>query len=253
MVLFDSIKGANVLITGGSKGIGKTTATYFTQLGANVAVVARNPETLSETVDDLKKVNNDTIGIQGDVSSIEDIKRIVEETESKLGDIDVLVNCAGVNIPKPVLEVTEEDWDTIHNINLKGAFFLSQAVANRMKNRNRGKIINLSSQMGHVGYYDRGAYCASKGGLELANKVLALELAPCNIQVNTVCPTFIETPLTEGYFKDEKFKEAVLNKIPLGRLGETKDVVGAILYLASDLSNLVTGTALKVDGGWTAW
>src|SRR5699024_9021362 len=133
------------------------------------------------------------------------------------------------------------------DINLKGTFFLSQEVAKIMIKQSSGKIINLSSQMGHVGYYDRSVYCASKGGLELASKVLALELAPYNIQVNTVCPTFIKTPFTEDYFKDEDFKQAVLHKIPLNRLGETEDVVGAILYLASDLSNLVTGIALKVD------
>nr|WP_100397978.1 SDR family NAD(P)-dependent oxidoreductase [Bacillus sp. FJAT-44742] len=249
----EQLKNKRVMVTGGSKGIGKSVASTFVELGAKVAVVARNERDLEDTVRELNSSGEgQAIGIRGDVSSISDIKKIMSRMDEEFRGIDVLVNSAGINNPKSVLEITEEDWDQIIDINLKGAFFLSQEAGKRMFEQKRGKIINLSSQMGHVGYYGRAAYCASKGGLELLNKVLAVELAP-HVLVNTVAPTFIETPLTKDYFEDESFKKEVERNIPLNKIGKAEDVAGAILYLASDMSNLVTGTSLRVDGGWTAW
>lgn len=248
------MKDCSVLVTGGSKGIGYHSALAFAENGSKVAVLARDGKDIQEAVRLLRKTGNENIvGIQGDISNQEENKQILQKVVTAFGSVDVLVNSAGINRPKSTLEITEEDWDQILDINLKGAFFLSQEVCNQMVQQKSGKIINISSQMGHVGYYGRTAYCASKGGLELMTKAMAVELAEYNIQINTVAPTFIETSLTEEYFKDDYFKEKVINNIPLKKIGKPKDVVGAVLYLASDMSNLVTGTSLKVDGGWTAW
>jgi NAD(P)-dependent dehydrogenase (short-subunit alcohol dehydrogenase family) len=166
---------------------------------------------------------------------------------------DVLVNNAGTNRPKPITEVTEDDYDAVLDLNLRAAFFLAQAVARRLMAAQRpGSIINVSSQMGHVGAANRSIYCASKWALEGLTKAMAVELAPHGIRVNTLGPTFIETPLTRPFFEDAAFKASVLTKIKLGRIGQVEDLMGAILFLAGDASALMTGAALVVDGGWTA-
>ncbi|WP_018924888.1 SDR family NAD(P)-dependent oxidoreductase [Salsuginibacillus kocurii] len=251
-VKLDSLKGRRILLTGGTKGIGRDVCEKLAEAGAHIGVVARSKDDLEKMVNDLSSINTNIIPIEGNVADLKSISNMVTKMKDHFGGIDVLINSAGVNKPKPALEIEEEDWDQVIDINLKGAFFLAQRAGKVMKDQQFGKIINLSSQMGHVGYYGRAAYCASKGGLELLTKTLAVELAPY-VRVNTVAPTFIETPLTEGYFADEEFKKQITANIPLGYIGQPEDVTGAILYLASDLSNLVTGTSLKVDGGWTAW
>ncbi len=166
---------------------------------------------------------------------------------------DVLVNNAGTNRPKPFVDVTHDDFDAVMDLNLRAAFFVAQAVAQRLLAARRpGSIINISSQMGHVGAANRTIYCASKWALEGLTKAMAVELAPHGIRVNTIGPTFIETPLTRPFFEDAAFKASVLTKIKLGRLGQVEDLMGAILFLACDASALMTGSALVVDGGWTA-
>ncbi|MFM1885949.1 MAG: hypothetical protein RL026_1106, partial [Pseudomonadota bacterium] len=165
----------------------------------------------------------------------------------------VLVNNAGTNRPMPALEVTEADYDAVLDLNLKSAFFVAQACARRMvADGAAGALLHVSSQMGHVGGPRRTLYCASKWGLEGFSKALALDLAAHGIRSNTLAPTFIETPLTRPMFEDAAFRQAVLAKIKLGRLGRVEDLMGAILYLCSDAAALVTGTSLLVDGGWTA-
>ncbi|EKD60256.1 MAG: Short chain dehydrogenase, partial [uncultured bacterium] len=166
---------------------------------------------------------------------------------------DVFVNNAGTNRPKPLAEVTEDDFDAVLNLNLRAALFAAQAVTGRMlAEGRRGSVINMSSQMGHVGAANRTLYCASKWALEGFTKALAVELGPHGIRVNTICPTFIETPMTKAYFEDPAFRAQVLSKIKLGRLGHVDDVTGAAVFLASDASSLMTGSALMLDGGWTA-
>jgi NAD(P)-dependent dehydrogenase (short-subunit alcohol dehydrogenase family) len=249
-----SLSKRRILVTGATKGIGSDTAEKLAVQGANLAIVARSKDDLAETAAHLRTLHPSVkvLELQGDVSKLEDIKRIMGQVKQEYGGLDVLINSAGVNRPKPLMEIEEADWDHILDINLKGAFFLTQQAGAMMKKQGFGKVIHLSSQMGHVGYHGRTVYCASKSGLEGAVKALAVELAP-EVRVNTVAPTFIETPLTEDYFADESFKKEVTAHIPLGYIGKPEDVTGAILYLASDLSNLVTGSSLKVDGGWTAW
>jgi len=165
----------------------------------------------------------------------------------------VLVNNAGTNRPKPFVEVSEDDYDAVLDLNLKAAFFVAQAVAARMVEAGtKGSIVNLTSQMGHVGGARRSLYCASKWGLEGLSKAMALDLAPHGIRVNTIAPTFIETPLTKPFFEDRAFLDSVLARIKLGRLGQVEDLMGAVVFLAGDASALMTGSSLVVDGGWTA-
>ena len=166
---------------------------------------------------------------------------------------DILVNNAGTNRPYPFLDVTPEDFDAVMQVNLRAAFFVAQAVARPLVQAGQpGSIIHMSSQMGHVGGARRTIYCASKHAVEGLCKAMAIEFGPLGIRVNTICPTFIETPLTRPYFADATFRDDVLRKIKLGRLGQPEDLMGAVVFLASDASALMTGSALMVDGGWTA-
>jgi NAD(P)-dependent dehydrogenase (short-subunit alcohol dehydrogenase family) len=165
----------------------------------------------------------------------------------------VFVNNAGTNRPNPFTEVLVEDFDVVMNLNVRAAYFAAQSVARRMVAAGvRGSIINMSSQMGHVGGADRSLYCASKWAMEGFSKAMAIDLAPRGIRVNTLCPTFIETPMTKPFFENAAFRETVLAKIKLGRLGTVEDLMGAIVFLGSDASSLMTGSALVMDGGWTA-
>lgn len=245
------LQGKTALVTGAGKGIGRAIALALAENGARVAAAAR---TLADLESLQAEIGSDKCFITTcDVSSVADIRAMVEKVEAWAGKIDILVNSAGINIQANALDVTEEQWDKIMNTNLKGSFFCSQAVARTMVPHNGGKIINITSQMAFVGFYRRAAYCASKGGVSQFTKVLAVELAPHNINVNCVAPTFINTPLTEPMFKEKAFYDEVIRRIPLQRVGEVDDVVGAVLYLASDMANLVTGTSVVVDGGWIAW
>jgi 2-deoxy-D-gluconate 3-dehydrogenase len=187
------------------------------------------------------------------VTQIPTIAAVVEEVHHRFGRIDLLVNNAGINVPRLALDVTEEDWDRVLDVNLKGAFFTAQAVARKaLVPQGGGKVINIASQNGVIGFHHRAAYCSSKAGLVNLTRVLALEWAPYRITVNAVGPTFIDTPLTKPMFEDRAFRDEVLSRIPLGRIGRPEDVVGAVVYLASPSADLVTGHTLLVDGGWTA-
>jgi NAD(P)-dependent dehydrogenase (short-subunit alcohol dehydrogenase family) len=169
------------------------------------------------------------------------------------GPFDILVNNAGTNRPGPFLDATESDVDLLLALNLKAAFFVARAVARGLAGAGKaGSIIHVSSQMGHVGAANRTIYCATKHTLEGLAKAMAVELGPLGIRVNTVCPTFIETPMTRAWLHTPAFRDQVLGKIPLGRIGSVEDVMGAVVFLASDAAALVTGSALMVDGGWTA-
>ncbi|WKA53819.1 SDR family NAD(P)-dependent oxidoreductase [Planococcus shixiaomingii] len=249
---FTELAGKTVIVTGGSKGIGKDIALTFAKLGANVVISGRDQTRLEETLGELQKFNGNCIAVEGDLSDIQQVKRLINESASIFGTIDVLVNNAGVNIAKPAMEVTEEDWDTVLDLNLKSVFFASQAAAKYMLQQKSGRIINIASQMAFVGYIKRAAYCSSKGGLVQLTKALAVEWAKEGVRVNAVAPTFIETELTAKMFEDAEFKKDVENRILLDGLSQPRDISGAVLYLASDLANFVTGETIKVDGGWTA-
>lgn len=247
------LTGQTAIVTGASKGIGREIAMLLAESGANVALIARKKEELDEVARDIEKLGRKALPVSFDLMKTNEIEGIVDKIYGHFGSIDILINNAGINIPESVEEVSIENWDTLMNINLKSVFFMSKAVGKYMKDCNRGKIINMSSQMAFVGYYKRSAYSTSKGGITQMTKALAIEWASSNINVNAIAPTFIETPMTEIMFEDRDFKNEVLSRIPLGRLAKTEDLYGAVIYLASNASNMVTGQTLIVDGGWTVW
>jgi NAD(P)-dependent dehydrogenase (short-subunit alcohol dehydrogenase family) len=253
MTCFSEIKHKTVIVTGGSKGIGKDIALSFAKLGANVVIIGRGKQALELAHEELKKFGENHEAVAADVNDSKRVREIVNEVVRKFGTVDILVNNAGTNIPKPAIDVTEEDWDQTIDTNLKSAFFLSQAVGkNLIEHGKTGRIVNIASQMGFVGYVDRAAYCSSKGGLVQLTKALAVEWAKYGINVNAVAPTFVETDFTSHMFEDTDFKKDVESRILLGKLPKPNDISGAVLYLASELSKFVTGETIKVDGGWTA-
>ena len=211
--------------------------------------MARSRSELEETACEVRATGQNVQTIVCDVTD----SRQVEEAVDFLEQIDILVNNAGTNVPEPFLEVSEENLDKMLAVNVKGVFLVSQAAARRMVERGEsGSIINISSQMGHVGASRRTVYCATKHAVEGLTKAMAVELASHNVRVNSVAPTFVETPMTKPFLEDQTFKEDTLSRIPLGRLGRVEDVTGAVVFLASPAAGLITGASLLVDGGWTA-
>ena len=249
---FSDLKGKSVLITGGSKGIGRSMALAFAGNGSDVMIVGRDEKALAEVKAEMNRFNSKCDYIRADLSRMDEVRVVADLTAERFGKIDVLVNNAGINIAKPAFEVTEEDWDRVLDLNLKTVFFLSQAVAGHMARTGGGKIINIASQMAFVGYYNRAAYCSSKGGLVQLTKALAVEWAGHRINVNAVAPTFVETEMTSKMLEDRAFREEVNSRILFGRPAKPDDMNGAVLFLASSLSDYVTGDTIKVDGGWTA-
>ncbi|MDW0116214.1 glucose 1-dehydrogenase [Sporosarcina thermotolerans] len=247
------LNGKVAIVTGSSRGIGKEVAISLAKAGADIALIARNEEDLNEVAREIEKHGRKALSVPMDLLNINEMEDKIKKIHTHFGKIDILVNNAGINIPKPALEVTEEDWDKVLDINLKSVFFLCKTVAKYMIPNNEGKIINMSSQMAFVGYYKRAAYSSSKGGLLQLTKSLAIEWSKYNINVNSIAPTFIETPMTKPMFEDKAFLEEVLNRIPLGRLGKIEDLFGAVIYLSSSSSDMVTGHTVMVDGGWTVW
>jgi NAD(P)-dependent dehydrogenase (short-subunit alcohol dehydrogenase family) len=252
MSYFSELAGQKVLVTGGNKGIGKNIALAFAKLGADVVIAGRDEPSLVSSVEQLLSHHPKCTFVKADMQKVESVRHMVDFANEYLGGLDVVVNNAGVNIPKQALEITEEDWDQVLDTNLKGTFFCAQQAGKYMIPNNKGKIINIVSQMAFVGYIKRAAYCSSKGGAVQLTKALAVEWAPYQIRVNAVAPTFIETELTEKMFADQDFYQDVLTRIPLGALAKPSDVTGAVLFLASDMANFVTGDTIRVDGGWTA-
>lgn len=243
------LDGRRALITGAGRGLGLAMAEALAGAGAAVTLCARTASEIEAAAERLRGQGHQAEALQADVTNPQGLAGRLAERPA----FDILVNNAGTNRPKPLSEITEEDYDTVLGVNLRAAIFASKIVSNRMiADGIRGSIINISSQMGHVGAGNRTLYCASKWGLEGFTKALAVELAPYGIRVNTICPTFIDTPMTKPFFKDQDFLGEVLGKIPLGRLGMAEDIAGAAIFLASDASSLMTGSSLVIDGGWTA-
>ncbi|MEM8490466.1 MAG: SDR family oxidoreductase [Pseudomonadota bacterium] len=244
MSISHELAGRVALVTGAGKGIGRACALLLWQRGARVIAVARTQE-------DLETLAQESGGaIEGwaeDVTSEALLNRI-----AALGELHVLVNNAGTNQPQPFLEVDPDALMKMLTLNLRAAFQVSQVAARVMASSDGGSIIHMGSQMGHVGAPLRSVYCMTKHGIEGLVKSTAVELAPMGIRVNSVAPTFIETPMTRPMLDDATFAAEVISKIPLGKLGKMHDVAEAVLFLASDRSEMVTGTSLRVDGGWTA-
>jgi NAD(P)-dependent dehydrogenase (short-subunit alcohol dehydrogenase family) len=250
---FFDLTGKVAVVTGAGRGIGRAVALTLARAGADVALLARTRDELDAVAREVERFGRRAAVFAADLTRITHLRPLAEEIGRTCGGIDILVNNAGINIPQPSIEVTEEAWDAILNINLKAAFFLSQAIGSIMIAQGRGgRIVNISSQTGSVALIKRAAYCASKAGLNLVTKVLAMEWAPHGILVNAVAPTFIETELTKDFLADPEFRAYALAKNLLKRFGTPDDVAAAVLYLASPAANLVTGHVLLVDAGWTA-
>lgn len=237
------------LVTGASSGIGLAAAAALAQAGAHVTLVARRASELDTVAEAIRAAGGQAAALPLDITDLEATARAV----AAQGPFDVLVNSAGLARHSPSLETTAADYDAALNLNLRAAYFLTREVARGLIAAGKpGSLINISSQMGHVGGPDRAVYCATKHALEGMTKAMALEWGPHGIRVNTLCPTFIRTPLAEQTLDNPERKAWILSKIKLGRLGEVEDIMGPVVFLASDASAMVTGTHLIVDGGWTA-
>jgi NAD(P)-dependent dehydrogenase (short-subunit alcohol dehydrogenase family) len=249
MSLSFRLDGKVALVTGASRGLGAGIADALKEAGATVAGTSRRQDSAERVAERL-----DSVAVAMDVSDVAAVRAGVDRVASELGRLDILVNNAGLNIPQGVFDVDEASWDAVLDTNLKGTFFAAQAAARHMvAGGEGGRIINVASQAGVVGIEERSAYGASKGGAVLLTKVLAIELAQHGITVNAVAPTFIATELTRDTLENPAWRERILSRIPLGRVGEVEDVAAATVYLASPAAAMVTGDTLLVDGGWTAW
>lgn len=241
------LDGKRALVTGASSGIGLGCAAALAEAGADVTCAARGRARLDEAVDSLTTQGWAARAFELDQADLTSLQPVFEQP------FDIVVNSAGLARHAPALETTPEDYDAVMSVNLRAAYFLSVYAAAALRKAGRvGSIIHISSQMGHVGGIDRTVYCASKHGLEGMVKAMAVEWGALGIRINTICPTFIRTPLTATTLDNPVRSAWISEKIKLGRMGEVEDVMGAVLYLASDASSLVTGSAMMIDGGWTA-
>lgn len=233
-----NLHGKTACITGAGRGLGAGIARALANQGAKVTLVSRSEHEIKPLAQEL---NGEYLVLD-----------VTKETQ-KLGTYDIFINNAGMNKPEPFLAVSEQNFDDIFNLNVRAAFFAAQNVAKNMViAKKNGVILNISSQMGHVGAQNRSVYCASKHALEGLTKTMAIELASHNIRVNTICPTFVETHMTKPFFENEDFKKQVLGKIKLGRMAKIEEIAAAAVYLSSDEAKMITGTHLLIDGGWVA-
>ena len=248
-----NLKNKTALVTGAGKGIGKACAIALAEAGADLIIISRTKKDLDKVSKIIKKFKSKCSSFVCDVTNYNNIKQIINNQKK----IDILVNNAGMNIPEHFIKVKKRNMESIVKLNTIATFYIAQLCSLKMmetKNRKKigGSIINMSSQMGHVGGPIRSVYNMTKFGLEGLTKGMAIDLAKNNIRVNTVCPTFVDTPMTKKFFKNKKFKIEVINKIPLGRIATVNDVATAVAFLASDASSMITGTSILIDGGWTA-
>lgn len=241
--------GRRALVTGAGGGIGGATSLALAAAGAAVTLVGRTRGSLDLVAERISDAGGDAIVAAFDVTD----DRAVAAALATLPTHDIVVNAAGANQPQPFTDVAMETFDRLFALNVRGVFSVTQHAVRRLLDEGRGGVIvNVSSQMGHVGAVNRSVYCGTKHAVEGITKALAVELAPRGIRVVAVAPTWIETPLTQPFFEDAAFRQAVIDDLPIGRLGQPEDVAGAIVFLVSDAASLITGTSLLIDGGWTA-
>ena len=248
-----NLKNKTALITGAGKGLGKACAIALAEAGAKVIILSRTKSDLDKVSKIIRKTQGSSKSFVCDVTQLEEIKKILQ----KITRLDILVNNAGNNRPEHFTKIKQENMEYLTNLNMKAAFNVAQLCSQKMvkaKNRRKigGSIIHMSSQLGRVGCEGRNVYNMNKFGVEGLARGMAVELAGYNIRVNTVCPTFVETPMVKKFFKNKKFKDQMLRNIPLGRVAQESDVATAVAFLAADSSEMITGTSLVVDGGWTA-
>jgi NAD(P)-dependent dehydrogenase (short-subunit alcohol dehydrogenase family) len=245
-----SLKGKIALVTGASRGLGQAMATGLAKAGANVAVA--DVLATTATANDIRTIGSDSLEIKVDVTKRASIERMVQQTIKKFGRIDILVNNAGIVRQKTAETMTEKEWDDVIKVNLKGEFLCAQAVGTQMIKQQTGRIINIASVAGLFGSSGTVAYCASKAGVILLTKTLAVEWAKYNINVNAICPGVIVTRMTDSYLKNKNFSQMIKTRVPLARPGTPDELIGSVVYLSSKASEYMTGHALVIDGGWTA-
>lgn len=247
-----SLEGKVALVTGGSKGLGYEMGRALAAAGASVVLTSRNLEEVSEAAARIQQeTGREALGLEADAGLAADADRMVEEAVKRFGHLDILVNNAGINRHAFIHEQGEEDWNAVIQVDLNGPMLCTRAATRHMIPRRGGRIINISSIFGLVGYIKRGAYCASKGALVNLTRCHAVELAPHGVTVNCICPGPFDTPMTEKLVQGP-VREDFTSRIPMGRWGRPEELVGAVLYFASDASSWTTGAVLAVDGGWTA-
>ncbi len=247
--LFD-ITGKNAIVTGASRGLGRAIAIGLAKAGADLVVT--DILDVKETVEEVRKAGRNAIGLKVDVTSRKDVEEMIKHVINKFGRIDILVNNAGIYRSAPAESMSEEDWDKVVDVNLKGEFLCAQEAGKQMIKQREGKIVNIASVAGQFASPQSAAYNASKAGIISLTKTLAVEWAKHNIQVNSICPGVFTTPMTEGLMEDKIFLNTVRKDVPMARAGRPEELVGAVIFLASKASSYVTGHALVVDGGWTA-
>lgn len=246
-----NLEGKVAIITGARRGIGRSIALAFAKAGADVVVSDIDIKDCEKVAKEIESSGRRVLVVKTDVTNYEEVDHMVKSTLEKFGKIDVLVNNAGILIYKPFLEITEDIWDKTLNTNLKGYFLCAQRAAKEMVKQKKGKIINIASVAGEVAYPQIAHYCASKGGVIMLTKVMATELAPYKINVNTISPGAIETPMTQGMLSDPKTREENIKNIPWGRIGKPEDIANIAVFLASDNADYLTGANVVVDGGMT--
>jgi NAD(P)-dependent dehydrogenase (short-subunit alcohol dehydrogenase family) len=245
------------LITGGGTGIGRAIAAAFAREGASVAVAGRRLEKVKDVANEIEKQGGAALPLECDVTRAKDAERTISETSKKFGKLNVLVNNAGTLSVSTVDTITEDDWDRVITVNLKGPFLMSRAALKEFRRNGGGTIVNIGSVLGLVAMKDRAAYCASKGGVTMLTKAMALDHAHENVRVNCICPSIVETELVKGLFDDseqgKRLKHSRMGTIPLGRFGKPADVADLAVFLASEESSWLTGAAIPLDGGLTAF
>ena len=243
--------GKTAIVTGASSGIGWATAVMLAKAGVNVALAARRIEKLEEVAKEIEKIGQKALPVQVDVTNKEDIKKMVAETVKTFGKIDILVNNAGVLDYKNFLDIDDENWNKVLDVNLRGYLWTAQAVAKEMAKNKSGKIVNIASIAGLAAFPQIAVYNISKAAVIMLTKSMATELGPIGINVNAIAPGMIETEMTEGMLKDPKTVKGFVDKIPLGRTGKAEEIAATVAFLASDLASYITGELVVVDGGWT--
>jgi NAD(P)-dependent dehydrogenase (short-subunit alcohol dehydrogenase family) len=249
-----SLKGKVAVVTGGSSGLGVTFAQALAEVGANIVLAARRIDKMNEVRDDLTRLGVKVRSVKCDVSDQEQVQSLVDETLKTFGRLDIIVNNAGVAAMSPATEIAIEEWNRVVSVNLTGTFLCARTAAKQMMKRGGGKIINIASIYGAVGdVFPASPYYATKGAVINLTRDLAVEWAPFKINVNAIAPGFFPSEMTEGIFQDPHYLEYINKQTPLGRTGNPDDLKGAIVFLASQASDYVTGQTLFVDGGWTSW
>lgn len=248
-----NLEGRTALVTGAGRGIGRTLSLGLAEAGADIVAMSRSAAELDAVADDIRAIGRHATTLVCDVTETESMRAAIDG----LPKLDILVNNAGTNIPEPFLEVQEQSLDTLLTLNVKAAFLVAQAAAQRMlrdedRQTRGGAIVHISSQLGHVSLIDRSVYSMTKHAVEGMNKAMATELATTGIRVNSVAPTWVETPMTGPALADPEFRSFIMSCIPMGHLAQMRDITGAVVFLCSPASAMITGTSLLVDGGWTA-